>query len=74
VPGTCGCVSCSDMAGMLIGKAGAGLKTLRECGVTIELPRDDIGGQRVLTTQGSALSVCAAITAALNKLAGETPM
>jgi len=57
--------------GAIIGKGGAGLRDLRSLGVTVDMPRDDVGiGERLLTLSGPATCVCTAVGLVLEKLTG----
>lgn len=57
--------------GRVIGKAGAGLKELRQNGVTVDVPRDAVGagGQRMLCVKGPIAGVVNAISSVVQKLA-----
>jgi len=62
----------SQLAGQVIGKGGAGLRTIRDMGLTVDMPREDVGmGVRVLTLAGPGPARAAAAGTVMSKLAAK---
>jgi len=64
----------SEAVGTIIGRSGGGLKSLRELGIALELPREEVViGWRMLSISGPSHSVIAAVGTVFGKLAELAP-
>lgn len=60
----------SDVVGSVVGRSGAGLRALRETGIALELPREEVvPGWRLLSLSGPGPSITVAVSSVCAKLA-----